>query len=135
MLVRELILLIEKSEEMFYDHFSVSYQKDKIELQFIENRWRHRTTPYAGEWLITETPLLIFGLDLIELESKIKFFLLMEYYCYSSGLLENQFRKAKIKKALGNTTCLNFAIEMEQFKKEFAKMIQSVLDPNIKRIK
>ena len=111
-----IIKLIEQGPDMFYDHFSTSTQSNKIEIQWENGIWRYRTIPYQGEWVFIENPLLITGLDFLELEKKAAYFLSIEYYCYKTNLRENPFRLRRIEKVLGTERCNQIIFEMNAFK-------------------
>jgi hypothetical protein len=125
MKIKELISLIESSNDNFYTHIENKHFKTKMEVFFIENVWQYRIKAYEGTWILDSVDSILELVNIAIFEQMLADKILTEFV-YLERFNENDIRKNIIMKQLGRTKCELALKQMEEFEQALVSAIKNI---------
>jgi hypothetical protein len=123
----ELIRTLESTHPTFYEHFRVSNSDIHAEVQWINQSWRYRLTPYQGDWVQISSPLMVPNIEVEDLRRLIGGQILTYYAYHSSSGGNVQFQLKKIERLFGQKHCQMAVVELEEFGQSLVKIVGAML--------
>lgn len=125
MRVKDLIQLIETSNDNFYTHIEHKHFKTKMEVYWFNNTWQYRIKAYEGDWIFEPIDSILSLINVNVFEKMLEDKILTEFV-YLEKFKENDIRKSLILKQFGRQRCDLALKQMDEFEQALISAIKGI---------